>query len=448
MFAFLFRMFDRSEHPAAESKLKHQITPNLEALEDRWMPSTSGVLSVQSLLGNDYNMLNSTAITSPAPVPNQQQATATFTPFTTGGSQTRSVAQFDPALGTLNSVQVILNGTLSSDVKVENLDNAPSTVNAQVNGNLSLQGPSGTSLSVSPTIVENGTALAPNDGTLDYSGPSGYDFGQQSASAQKSITLTNNLSAWEGTGNVNLTESAKSASTVSGSGNEQVQISSEGSGTATVIYNYTPAPPPALPPVSPASPPPPPPCMSPPPVSPASPPAGSCDAPTGPATIDGIVYLAPSQSASFAVGDQGVSNVKVTLTGVTLTQQQVSLTTTTDTHGYYSFTDLQPGLYELTDQPIPSNYTAGAATPGSYGGVVTNGEILLALPQGGDAMCYDFGLLAPSPSVVPFSPPPPPPSPPPSSLPPPPPPPAQTNYDPPPVLTKRSLLGDGWQSLG
>jgi hypothetical protein len=437
MFAFLFRLLGRSKRPAAQERIKHRVVPSLEALEDRWMPSASGTtFSLQSLLGTDSSAVSTNSIASTP----TQQVTATFTPFTTGGGQTQSVAQFNPALGTLNSVQVILNGTLNSDVKVENLDAAPSTINAQVNGNLSLQGPGGTLLSVTPTISENSTSLSPYDGTLDYAGTSGHDFGEQSASAQQSITLTNNLSAWEGTGNVPLTESAQSTSTVSGSGNEQVHICSEGSGTVTVIYNYTPAPPPAPPPVPPASPPPPPPCMSPPPPCTSPPPT-----PTGPASIAGIVYLAPTQTASYDPSDPGASSVSVTLTGMTLTQQQVSQTVTTDPNGNYSFTNLQPGIYALTDQPIPSQYTAGAATPGSYGGVVSNGQMLLALPQGGDAVNYDFGLFVPpSPNVNPLSPPPSPPSPPPAPPPSASPPPAAST---PLVLSKRLLLGDDWRQV-
>lgn len=459
MFASLFRLFDRSRRPAAQWKANHRATPNLETLEERWVPSTANdVLSMQSLLGSGFNSLS----TAPAiaatntPTTPTQQVTATFTPFTTGGSQTQSVAQFNPSLGTLNSVQIILNGKLTSDVKVENLDAAPSTVNAQVNGNLSLSGPGGNLLSVSPSIVDNNSALSAYDGTLDYGGTSGHNFGAQSASAQKSITLTNNLSSWVGNGNVALSEAGQSSSTVSGSGNEQVHICSDASGTTTVIYHYTPkpqTPPPAPPPAPPPSPPPcenmspppaPPPCndMSPPPASPP---------PSGPASITGFVYVAPSQTAAYDPSDPVAKNVAVTLTGVTLTQQQVSETTQTDPqNGSYHFTGLQPGVYAVTDQPIPSGYTGGAATLGNFGGVVSNGQMLLALPQGGDAANYDFGLVLPAPNVGPTS------APTPNSTPSPtasqPPsnstPPASAAADPAPVLSKRALLGDGWQSLG
>lgn len=462
MFASLFRLLDRSRRPAAQWKVKHRATPNLEALEERWVPSTTNdVLSMQSLLDPGFNSLNTAPAVAATNTPTTptQQVTCTFTPFTTGGSQTQSVAQFNPSLGTLNSVQIILNGKLTSDVQVENLDAAPSTVNAQVNGNLSLHGPGGTLVSVSPSIVDNNSALSAYDGTLDYAGTSGHDFGSQSASAQKSITLTSNLSPWVGNGKVNLAEGGQSSSTVSGSGNEQVHISSDASGTVTVIYHYTPkpqTPPPAPPPAPPPSPPP---CenMSPPPAPPPSPPPchdtsppPASPPPSGPASINGLVYVAPSQTAAYDPSDPAAKNVTVTLTGVTLTQQQVSETAQTDPNGGYHFTGLQPGVYAVTDQPIPSGYTGGAATLGNFGGVVSNGQILLALPQGGDAANYDFGLVLPAPNVGPTSAPTPSPSASPTASPPPsdPTPPASAAADPAPVLSKRALLGDGWQSLG
>ncbi len=449
MFASLIRLLDRTRRPAARSNRKHHVTPSLETLEERWVPSaTDGVLSTQALLGSSYNSMSTTsAVTSNTVTPSTQQVTAAFSSFKTGGSQSQSVAQFNPSLGTLNSVQILLNGKLTSDVKVENLDSAPSAINAQVNSDLSLHGPGGTLLSIAPSITENSTSLSAYDGTLDYGGTSGHDFGPQSASAQKSVTLTNNLSAWEGTGSVSLTETAQSSSTVSGSGNEQVNISSFGSGNATVIYNYTPKPPstPPAPPPTPSSPPPSP--------SPAPPPSTSCTAPTGPATIDGLVYVDVGKVGHLVQSDPGVNRATVTLTGATLTGQQVTQVTTTGSDGSYSFTGLQPGIYTLSDLPIPATYSAGAATLGSLGGVVSNGEMILALPQGGDAMCYDFGLVPPPPPVSPSAPPPaqspPPVTPPNGSTTPPVTTPNTTVTDaPPPVLSKRSLIGDGWQSLG
>jgi hypothetical protein len=523
MFDSLFRFLGRRSHPARRPKPRRSVVPRLEALEERWVPSaTDGTVSVQSLLGSTFSSLSSPqttdANTPTTPSATQTQSvTATFDPFTTGGSQTQAVAQFDPSLGTLTDVQIILNGKLTSDVKVENLDGAASNVSAQVNGNLTLQGPGSVSASVTPSINEN-TTLSASDGTLDYSGTSGKDFGDQSAQASKTIDLaagSNDLSAWIGTGTVSLTESAQSTSTVSGSGNEQVHINSKGSGTVQVIYSYTPAPPAAPPSVTPTSPPP---CEnSPPTVPPAAPPPVSppttCTPPSGPGSLTGIVYVDAGQLNHYVQGDTGLAGVTVNLHGTTAAGQSVNLMTTTGQNGTYSFTNLQAGLYTLTDQLTAAQqaqYQPGAETLGSLGGAIVGNEMIVALPQGGDGMCYDFGVVSPPPapplspppvspplSPPPLSPPPvspplapppvspppaPPPSPPPVSPPPnppplsppplsppplspppvspppapPPSPPPSPPASPPPIpfvwdpsagLSKRSLLGGSWQSL-
>src|SRR6185437_14036805 len=271
-------------------------------------------------------------------------------------------------------------------------------VNAQVNGNLTLQGPGFNPLSVTPSINES-TTLSAYDGTLDYGGTSGHDFGDQSAQASKTITLAaseNDLAAWIGSGTVSLTETAQSSSMLSGSGNEQAHLCAEGSGNVKVIYSYTPAPPApsSPPPVSapprdippPHSPPPtsPPPVVTPPPSNPppASPPT-TCTPPSGPGSLTGIVYVDAGHSGHYVQADTGVPNVQVNLNGTTLTGQTVSLTTTTAANGSYSFTNLQPGIYSLTDQQ-PSQYLPGTETLGSLGGAIVGNQMIVAMPQGGD----------------------------------------------------------------
>jgi hypothetical protein len=526
MFDSLFRFLARQGRPLPRRKPRPKAPPRLEALEDRWVPSAADSVSMQSLLGSALAGPSGTPVALSLPAPNvgmtppgatsnpgttnasppaassppaqgpggptvtapttpstggtqTQQVTATFTPFTTGGSQTQTVGQFNPTLGTLTGVQVILNGTLTSDVKVESFDSAASNFTAQVNGNLQLQGPGIQSLAVNPSLNEN-TTLTAYDGVMDFGGTSGHDFGNQSAQASQSVTLTagaNNLAAWVGTGNVSLTESAQSSSTMNGSGNEDTHVCSTGSGTVQVIYSYTPAtapqspppvsPPPASPPpcnnppVSPPASPPPgpqsPPPISPPPVSPPpAPPPATCTTPTGPGQINGIVYVDAGHQGHYVTTDTGVPGVTVNLTGVTLTGQSVNLTTTTGSDGSYSFTNLQAGIYTLSDVQ-PSSYTAGTLNLGSLGGIVQNNQMIVALPQGGDGMCYDFGELPPSPPPAPPPPPSPngggvPLSPPPGTTPPQSPPPG-TTFDPSLFATsgpisKRSLIGGGWQSLG
>lgn len=475
MFDSLFRFLSRGR-ASARPKPRPRVVPTLEALEERWVPSaTDGTMSLQTLLGGT-SIVSAPQTTDANPPMNvtgaqTQTVAAAFAPFKTGGSESQSVAQFDPSKGTLTGIQILVNGKLTSDVQVENLDGAPSNVTAQVNGNLTLQGPGFTPLSVTPSINESAT-LSPFDGILDYGGTSGKDFGAQSAQASRSINLSaasNDLSAWIGKGNVSLTELAQSTSTVSGSGNEQVHINSQGSGSVQVVYSYTPAATPSTPPpVSPPSG-----CDNPPSTTPSTPPPVSpptvsppttCTPPSGPASLGGIVYVDARNLNHYVQGDPGVPGVTVNLNGTTVTGQAVSLTTTTGSNGIYNFTNLQPGIYSLSDQQ-PAQYTRGAETLGSLGGAVIGDHMVVAIPQGADGMCYDFGEDPPLPPPAP--PPAPPGNPPPNVNPVPTSPPVVTppsdpssNGNPTPPsdpslpffpavdLSKRSLLGDGWQSLG
>lgn len=474
----LFRFLGRSGRPAARVKSKPSAVPNLEALEERWVLSTANSMSTQALLGSAIGDLTSTppagivqttntggvqvidpgatapsvnngaAPTPVANTPSNASATqtrevdATFAAFPTGSSATQTIAQFNPSLGTLTGIQIITNGTLTSDVKVENLDEAPSNVSAQVNGSLSVQGPGFNPLTVTPSLSEN-TTLSASDGGTSFGGTAGHDFGAQSAQASKAVNLSaseNDLSAWIGSGSVSLTETAQSSSTLSGSGNVMSQINTTAGGSVKVIYSYTPP--------APSTPPP----TTPPPTTPPPPPPGGCTTPTGPGSLSGIVYADPNHSGQYVTSDPGVPGVTVNLSGVTVTGQSVSQTTQTASDGSYRFSDLQPGMYALSDV-TPPNFTAGVENLGSLGGTIENNQMIVALPQGGNGMCYDFGEVPPPPPAsppppsnngggVPITPPPPPASPPPNT---PSDPPAATS---PIVLSKRWLIGDGWQSLG
>src|SRR5262249_55141850 len=85
---------------------------------------------------------------------------------------------------------------------------------------------------------------------------------------------------------------------------------------------------------------------------------------------------AASQTASlagFVYGDTGfalipLSGVTLTLTGATTTGQQVTLTTTTAGDGSYSFGNLLPGTYLIT-QTVPLNYIFESDSVGT----ITNG---------------------------------------------------------------------------
>jgi hypothetical protein len=119
-------------------------------------------------------------------------------------------------------------------------------------------------------------------------------------------------------------------------------------------------------------------------------------APTG--SLSGRVYLdAPDANGNtngvFDAGEAGIGGVWITLTGVDDLGGEVSLETVTDPNGNYSFTDLRPGVYNLTESQ-PFGYADGQESVGSLGGDV--GEDMftnICLGAGQMGIAYDFGEL-------------------------------------------------------
>ena len=92
-----------------------------------------------------------------------------------------------------------------------------------------------------------------------------------------------------------------------------------------------------------------------------------------PASIEGSV---------FVDGDgEPIPGVVITLTGTDVNGDPVSLTTTTDVDGSYSFVDLLPGDYVVTETQ-PDGYGAGAITPGN--------SIAIELAGGDESTGNDF----------------------------------------------------------
>ena len=88
-----------------------------------------------------------------------------------------------------------------------------------------------------------------------------------------------------------------------------------------------------------------------------------------PASITGLVYVDANNDGSPA-GDTGIPGATVTLMGTDDLGNPVTLTTTTAADGTYSFSNLRPGTYKVTEtQPV--GYLDGKDSAGTSGGVLT-----------------------------------------------------------------------------
>jgi large repetitive protein len=110
-----------------------------------------------------------------------------------------------------------------------------------------------------------------------------------------------------------------------------------------------------------------------------------------PSSLSGSVYR---QNDSI-----GISGITITLTGTDDLNHAVSDTVTTNANGIYSFTQLRPGSYTITETP-PAGFTQGATSVGSQGGIA-NGTVITIAPLGTNTtgVNNNFVEISPLPAV-------------------------------------------------
>jgi protocatechuate 3,4-dioxygenase beta subunit len=419
-----------------------RLAPAVEPLEDRWLPSTiSGLVYFDAnndgihqstepgIAGNTIQLYDSngnllattstdstgryTFATNPtvSPTAETQEVDATFAPARTNTTQAQSVAQFNPALGTLTGVEIINNGTLTSDLKVENDDSAAATITGNVNATLSLQAGGLTPVN-STAAISNSATLAATDGTDDFSGPSGRDFGSQSNNGTNDVLFSansNDLSAFIGTGTVSLTESAQVTSSITGAGNLLAAVNSQASANVRIIYQYE-----AGAPLAPGD-------YT---VVQPSDPAGyvhgletadnvsplpgsdqlnsiavqltnsdSLNNNFGErklSSLSGTVYLDSNQNGVFDSGDQPLAGVTLDLSGTNDLGQQITGVQQTAADGSYAFSGLRAGNYTISEVQ-PAGYLSGTNSAGTLGGTVSGDSIAVTAPWSASGTGYNFG---------------------------------------------------------
>ncbi len=92
-------------------------------------------------------------------------------------------------------------------------------------------------------------------------------------------------------------------------------------------------------------------------------------------------------------GEPGIAGVALQLTGTDIDSNAVSLSTTTNTNGSYSFGNLAPGTYTITETQ-PSAYLRGKQSLGSLGGLQsTNQFSSIVVAAGASGVNYNFAEL-------------------------------------------------------
>jgi uncharacterized protein (DUF2141 family) len=114
------------------------------------------------------------------------------------------------------------------------------------------------------------------------------------------------------------------------------------------------------------------------------------------ASLSGSVYADANNNGAMDPGEAGLGGVTLTLSGTDDLGKSVSATTTSAGDGSYSFADLRPGSYTVTETTQPSGFIEGKDTAGNLGGTAKPGVLsAIPLPSAGVGVNYDFGHILP-----------------------------------------------------
>jgi SdrD B-like domain len=357
--------------------------------------------------------------------PTTRTVLATFASAKTGWTKTAQVAQFDPSLGTLLSIDIINTATQQTEFQVENLDNEAGNISSTVSGGVTVTVPGLTPLTASTSLSDSFNAGV-DDGTIDFSGAGGHDSGLKTQSGTSSLTNITNASVlqeFEGTGTLSLSAHATARSSVSGPGNVLALLNNSAGDQVQVVYHYIPSN--ALKPGNYTI------------LQTSTPPgyisglksSGGQVIPNSAGTntikvtltnssstnndfgeikassLSGYVYLDLNNNGVKDSNEPPIPGTTITLVGTNDLGTVVRIVMQTDTSGFYHFDNLRPGHYSITETQ-PANYVQGKNSLGTLNGVTsgtqTGDQFNVTLGQAQTGRDYDFGEQVPAvPQVTP-----------------------------------------------
>ena len=167
-----------------------------------------------------------------------------FTFVTTNWTQALTMlTQFNPLLGTLNSVMLTVDGEMNQNIKAENTGASPDLLTPNASGSVSFRQGSTTILNAALTNSGGAFAATGFDGTSDFAGTSGKDFGIINAMNSNMTTLLAplDLAGFIGVGDLSAynLRGVGGGAVDSDNGNLDTSITTEARGRITVKYDYT-----------------------------------------------------------------------------------------------------------------------------------------------------------------------------------------------------------------
>lgn len=163
--------------------------------------------------------------------------------MTTSWFESVVIPQFDPALGTLDSIEYAINGYIEGSVSYESLDSKPSTLTLDFSASLELGLPDSSKLILAAPLVTNIVSVGAFDGVIDFGGESGGVIDDISIADRVTFIsappTTNELDFFVGTEDVAMSLDALGTSSGSGSGNLVLQFIQSASAFVEITYNYT-----------------------------------------------------------------------------------------------------------------------------------------------------------------------------------------------------------------